>query len=168
MMSPWLTGFPRDPDTCPVLPPDRKDPPVPQEIPDQRLEDVEDEVRARHAQALAAGETRLLMRTEEGQLHSYARDEIGIVPAGSGVTVTGAPGMAVLTVFFVVVAVFSVALAVVPASRGQDPLWGALTLSAGALALALHTGRLTRAEVRARRLRRLRGVPTPSRRTTGP
>ncbi|MUN63842.1 hypothetical protein GMA12_11960 [Kocuria sediminis] len=132
------------------------------EAPDRRLDD---EVRARHAQALAAGERRVLMRTGEGRLHSYARDEIGIVPAGSGFIVTSAPGMALMTVFFVAVVVFSVALVVGPTSQGQDPLWGALWLTAGALGLALYTGRLTRAEVRARRVRRQRGVPTPSQRT---
>ena len=135
---------------------------MPSETPDQQ---IDDEARARHAQALAAGEKRVLMRTREGRLHSYARDEIGIVPAGSGFKVTSAPGMALMTVFFVAVAVFSVALVVAPTSRGQDPLWGALWLAAGALAFALYAGRLARAEFRAQRVRRARGLPAPSRRT---
>ena len=136
---------------------------MPSETPDQQ---IDDEVRARHAQALAAGEKRVLMRTREGRLHSYARDEIGIVPAGSGVKITSAPGMALLAAFFVVVAVFSVSLVVGPTSQGQDPMWSALWITAGALASAVYACRLARAEVHARHVRRARGVPAPSSRTT--
>lgn len=45
------------------------------------LED--DQVRAYHEQALARGEKRVLCRTGEGRLYSYARDEIGVVTASS-------------------------------------------------------------------------------------
>ncbi|MHC5560961.1 hypothetical protein [Kocuria sp. U4B] len=135
---------------------------MPPQTPDPRLDD---EVRARHADAVAAGEPRMLSRTKDGQLHSYARDEIGIVRAGSGIKVTSAAGMALLAAFFVAVAVFSVVLVAAPTSRGQDPLWGALVLTTGALAAALYAGRLARAEVRARRVRRARGVPEPTSRS---
>jgi hypothetical protein len=40
-------------------------------------------VRAHHDQALAGGEKRVLCRTTEGRLYSYAKDEIGVVPASS-------------------------------------------------------------------------------------
>jgi len=132
---------------------------------DPERERRDDAVRAEHEKAVAAGEKKVLMRTRDGQLHSYARDEIGIVPAGSHVKITSAPGMALLAAFFVVVAVFTVALVVAPTSQGQDPMWSALWLTAGTLAFAVYAGRLARAEVRARRVRRARGVPAPSTRT---
>ena len=45
----------------------------------------DEQTRALHEQAVAAGEKRLLTRTMDGgRLHSYAADEIGFARAGSG------------------------------------------------------------------------------------
>lgn len=45
----------------------------------------DDEARARHERAVAAGEERLLTRTlDRGRLHSYAPDEIGFAPPDRG------------------------------------------------------------------------------------
>ena len=122
----------------------------------------DDEMRERHAQAMAAGEKRVLSRTMEGRLYSYARDEIGFARAGSGPIVTSAVGMVVLAVVFAAFIVLSVLLIAAPASQGQDPLWAALFLTFGGLAGAIYTSRLAVAEFRAKRIRRERGIPEPS------
>jgi hypothetical protein len=118
--------------------------------------------RARHDQALAAGEKRVLSRTMEGRLYSYARDEIGFARAGSGPIATSTVGMVVLAVVFAAFTVLSVLLIAAPASQGQDPLWGALCLAFGGLEGTIYASRLAVAEFRAKRIRRERGIPEPS------
>ena len=62
---------------------------------------ADEQTRARHEQAVAAGEKRLLNRTMDGgRLHSYAADEIGFARAGSVSIVTTAPGMLLLAILF--------------------------------------------------------------------
>lgn len=122
----------------------------------------DDEMRQRHEQAVAAGEKRVLSRTMEGRLYSYARDEIGFARAGSGPIVTSAVGMLVLAVVFAAFTVLSVWLITAPTSQGQDPLWGALFLTLGGFAGVIYASRLAVAEIRAKRVRRERGIPEPS------
>ena len=122
----------------------------------------DDEIRQRHEQAVAAGEKRVLSRTMEGRLYSYARDEIGFARAGSGPIVTSAVGMLVLAVVFAAFTVLSVWLITAPTSQGQDPLWGALFLTLGGFAGVIYASRLAVAEIRAKRVRRERGIPEPS------
>lgn len=122
----------------------------------------DDEIRQRHEQAVAAGEKRVLSRTMEGRLYSYARDEIGFARAGSGPIVTSAVGMLVLAVVFAAFTVLSVWLITAPTSQGQDPLWGALFLTLGGFAGVIYASRLAVAEIRAKRVRRKRGIPEPS------
>ena len=122
----------------------------------------DDDMRERHEQAVAAGEKRVLSRTMEGRLYSYARDEIGFARAGSGPIVTSAVGMVVLGVVFVAFTVLSVFLVAAPTAQGQDPLWGALFLTFGGLAGTIYAVRLATAEFRAKRIRRERGIPEPS------
>ena len=122
----------------------------------------DDEMRQRHEQAVAAGEKRVLSRTMEGRLYSYARDEIGFARAGSGPIVTSAVGMLVLAVVFAAFTVLSVWLIAAPTSQGQEPLWGALFLTLGGFAGVIYASRLAVAEIRAKRVRRERGIPEPS------
>lgn len=123
----------------------------------------DEQTRARHDQAVAVGEKRLLTRTMDGgSLHSYAADEIGFARAGSGPIVTTAPGMLVLGVVFAAVTAFSLVLLAAPVADGQDPLWGALVLTVGGLAGVVYALRLALSEFRARRIRRKRGIPDPS------
>ncbi|WP_445153655.1 hypothetical protein ACTWLI_09460 [Arthrobacter sp. Hor0625] len=123
----------------------------------------DEEVRARHERAVAAGEKRLLTRTmDRGRLHSYAADEIGFARAGSGPIVTTAFGMVVLAVVFAAVTVFSVVLVAAPTSQGESPMWGALVLTVIGAAGVLYAARLAVSEFRARRIRRERGLPEPS------
>ncbi|MDR6413531.1 hypothetical protein [Pseudarthrobacter sulfonivorans] len=122
----------------------------------------DEEVRQRHQQAVAAGQQRVLTRTINGELHSYARDEIGVVTASSHPTVRSAGGFVVMALFFAAVAVFSILLVAGPTSQGKDPLWGALLLTAGGVAGVAYAARLAVVAAKARRLRAERGLPEPT------
>jgi hypothetical protein len=122
----------------------------------------DNEVRAYHDQALARGEKRVLCRTTEGRLYSYAKDEIGVVTASSHPTVRSTGGFIVMGVFFAALAVFSVLLLAGPTSQGGDLLWGALVLTAASAGGALYAARLAGAAAQAKRLRSERGIPEPS------
>ena len=123
---------------------------------------ADQQVRADHEQAVAHGENRVLMRTTGGRLHSYARDELGVVTASSHPTVRSAGGLLVMTFFFAAVAAFSILLVTGPATRGGDPMWGALVLTAAGLGGVAYAGRLAGIAAKAKRLRTERGVPEPS------
>lgn len=122
----------------------------------------DDQVRADHDQALARGDKRVLFRTVEGRLHSYTREELGVVTASSHPQVRSAGGFLVMALFFAAVAVFSVMLVAGPTSRGQDPLWGALILTAAGIGGVLYAARMARVASRAKRLRAERGIPEPT------
>jgi len=122
----------------------------------------DDQVRAYHEQALVRGEKRVLCRTTDGRLYSYARDEIGVVTASSHPTVRSAGGFIVMAVFFAAVAVFSILLVVGPTGQGQDPMWGALVLTAAGAGGMVYVVRLAGVAAKAKRLRRERGIPEPT------
>lgn len=122
----------------------------------------DDEVRQWHQQAVAAGQQRVLTRTINGELHSYARDEIGVVTASSHPTVRSAGGFVVMALFFAAVAVFSILLVAGPTSQGKDPLWGALLLTAGGVGGVAYATGLAVVAAKARRLRAERGLPEPT------
>jgi hypothetical protein len=122
----------------------------------------DDQVRAEHEQALARGEKRILFRTVEGKLHSYAKDELGVVTASSHPQVRSAAGFVVLSLVFAAVAVFSVLLVVGPTSRGGNPMWDAMFLAVAGVAGVVYAIRMARVASRAKRLRAERGVPEPT------
>jgi amino acid transporter len=122
----------------------------------------DDKVRADHEEALARGEKRVLSRTADGQLYSYARDEIGVVTASSHPTVRSAGGFIVMAVAFAAITVFSILLVAAPTSRGQDPMWGALILTVAGAGGVLYAVRLAGVVAKAKRLRRERGIPEPT------
>lgn len=119
----------------------------------------DDQVRAHHEQALVRGEERVLFRTVDGRLHSYAKDELGVVTASSQPQVRSAVGFLMMAVAFAAVAVFSIFLVAGPTSRGQDPMWGALFLTAAGLSGVLYAIRMAQVASRAKRLRAERGIP---------
>ena len=121
----------------------------------------DDETRARHEQAVAAGERRMLARTENGELHSYARDEIGFPREGSGPIASSSTQMWILAGVFAVFVALSLLLVAAPTQQGEPPFWGALFLTIGSLTGSLHAAHFARAEARAKRVRRARGVPEP-------
>lgn len=122
----------------------------------------DEETRQGHDQALAAGQQRVLARTTSGELHSYAKDELGVVTASSHSQVRSAAGFLVMAVVFAAVAVFSILLVAGPTSRGQAPMWGALFLTAAGLGGALYAIRMAQVASRAKRLRAERGIPEPT------
>jgi hypothetical protein len=122
----------------------------------------DDQVRAYHEQALAQGDKRILFRTAEGRLHSYTREELGVVTASSHPQVRSATGFLVMAVFFAALTVFSIMLVAGPTSRGQDPLWGALILTVAGAAGVLYAARMAGVAAKAKRLRAERGIPEPT------
>jgi hypothetical protein len=122
----------------------------------------DDQVRAYHEQALAQGDKRILFRTAEGRLHSYTREELGVVTASSHPQVRSATGFLVMAVFFAALTVFSIMLMAGPTSRGQDPLWGALILTVAGAAGVLYAARMAGVAAKAKRLRAERGIPEPT------
>ncbi len=67
-----------------------------------------------------------------------------------------------MALFFAAVAVFSILLVAGPTSQGQDPLWGALILTAAGVGGAVYSARLAGIAAKARRLRAQRGIPEPT------
>ncbi|MDQ0673783.1 MULTISPECIES: hypothetical protein [Micrococcaceae] len=122
----------------------------------------DDQVRASHEQALARGEKRILYRTVDGRLHSYAKDELGVVTASSHPQVRSAAGFLAMAVFFAAVAVFSILLVVGPTGQGQDPMWNGLFLTAAGLGGVLYAVRMAGVAARAKRLRAEREIPEPT------
>ena len=122
----------------------------------------DEEMRQWHQQALASGEQRVLARTTSGELHSYAKDELGVVTASSHPQVRSAVGFLVMAAVFAAVAVFSILLVAGPTSRGQAPMWSALFLTAAGLGGALYAIRMAQVASRAKRLRAERGIPEPT------
>ncbi|MDR6987562.1 hypothetical protein J2Y66_002044 [Paenarthrobacter nitroguajacolicus] len=121
-----------------------------------------DVVYAEHKAAVAAGEKRVLRNTVTGDLHSYPADEIGFTPGGGQVQVSTWWGMGILAVVAAVLTVFSVVLLLAPLGQGQQPMWGALFLTALGGGITFYTARLSRQEYEAAQLRKLRGSPKPS------
>ncbi|WP_416405532.1 hypothetical protein [Arthrobacter sp. LFS091] len=124
-----------------------------------------DAVYAEHKAAVAAGEKRVLRNTSTGELRSYRGDEIGFTPGRGQAQVSTWWGMGILAFFAVVLTVLSVLLLLAPLGQGQNPMWGALFLTALAGGFAFYAITLARQEYRATKLRKLRGSPKPS--TTG-
>lgn len=113
---------------------------------------------------MAAGgnEKRILHPTVTGELHSYSREELGIVTASSHAQVRSAVGFLIMAVFLAAVAVFSVFLVAGPTTRGGDPMWSALFLTAAGVGGAVYALRMAKVASRAKRLREERGIPEPS------
>jgi hypothetical protein len=124
--------------------------------------DFDDQIRAHHEYALSRGEKRVLFRTVDGSLHSYAKDELGVVTASSRPQVRSAVGFLVMAVVFAALAAFSILLVAGPTSRGQAPMWSALFLTAAGLGGAVYALRMAQVASRAKRLRAERGVPEPT------
>lgn len=121
-----------------------------------------DAVYAEHKAAVAAGEKRVLLNTNTGELHSYPADEIGFTPGGGQAQVSTWWGMGILAVVAVILTVFSVVLLLAPLGQGEGPMWGALFLTALAGAFTFYAVTLSRQEYHATQLRKLRGSPKPS------
>lgn len=115
-----------------------------------------------HEEAIARGEKRRLMRTVEGELFSYKKEEIGFVTVGTGAKVTSGPGMLFVgTLFWLATATMGVFTFV---AQGPTPgeRVGLYFVTAFLAAGGWYFMHLGLAEHRARKLRKARGLPKPS------
>ena len=114
-----------------------------------------------HRQALAAGQRRVLSRTLSGELHSYAIDEIGFRRHGPGNGVSTLWGLVVVTSVMAVFGIMTIVMAAGVLSPDGRPAWGFLVLAAFAAGMTWWGIRCASAEIKARKIREQRGVPTP-------
>jgi hypothetical protein len=115
--------------------------------------------RSGHDVAAAKSDAPILHPTATGGLHSYSREELGVVNASSHPQVRSAGGFLVMAVFFAAVTVFSILLVAGPATNGHEPLWGALLLTAAGTGGAVYVVRMAGMAAKAKRLRAKRGIP---------
>ncbi|HKT57626.1 MAG TPA: hypothetical protein VJR25_12710 [Microbacterium sp.] len=118
-----------------------------------------------HRAAIARGEKRTLLRTTDGRLWSYAPDELGFRRDGfMQVRTWWGVGIIALVMFagLVLSAYLFVQPGLADGKPGWTPFWGALWLTAVALLLLVVSLRYMLRELRARRIRRERGVPEPA------
>lgn len=120
-----------------------------------------DDVYAEHKAALARGESRVLRKTNTGELHSYAGDEIGFSPGRGQVQVRSWWGMGILTTVMGLLLILSLVVLLAPMGRGEPPFWGALFLTALGGFGVLYTFGMARDEYRAKKLRKERQAPEP-------
>lgn len=120
------------------------------------------EVIGSHEQAKARGEARSLVRTVEGELFSYKKEEIGFVTGGTGPKIASGGGMLVTGTLFwlgtVALGVFAF-LAQGPSAGERTGLFFVTAMLAAGGWYFMHLGM---AEHRARKLRKARGLPKPS------
>lgn len=119
-------------------------------------------VVAAHRAARARGEERVLRRTRDGELHSYAPDEIGLGPVVSGTQTTSWWGLAVVAAVLWACFVASWLIILAPTAEGGTPAWGGLAVTVLGGGLGGYASLLARRQYRARAVRRRRGVPEPS------
>ena len=122
----------------------------------------DEEVWQGHRPALAAGQQRVLHRTMSGELHSYAKGEIGFRRNGPGNGVSTLWGLIAVTVVAALFGIMSIAMAAGALSPGGKPALGFLFLTVFTAALVWWGVRCAASEIKARAIRDQRGVPTPS------
>lgn len=118
----------------------------------------DEEARARH-RALGGG--RILARGRDGELHSYSPEEYGNSTHGLESQVRSVWGMTALAAVLVVLALVCLVAFVVSFGAGGGPAWLGI---AGAVVLGSFAwigGKAAMAELRAKALRRRRGLPDP-------
>ena len=118
-----------------------------------------------HRAAIARGEKRTLLRTKDGGWHSYAADELGFRRDGL-IQVRTWWGVGIIGLIMFAGLILSGYLFIEPGlddgKPGWTPYWGALWLTAVAVILLTVSLRYMVRELRARRVRRERGVPEPA------
>lgn len=115
-----------------------------------------------HEEAKARGEARSLVRTVEGELFSYKKEEIGFVTTGTGAKIASGTGMLVGGALFwaatLALAVYTF-LAQGPTPGERAGMYVVTVFLAAGGWYFMHLGL---AEHRARKLRKARGLPKPS------
>ncbi|MET0872056.1 MAG: hypothetical protein ABWX89_06955 [Paeniglutamicibacter terrestris] len=115
-----------------------------------------------HKEAIDAGEKRLLVRTVQGELFSYKREEIGFTTGGSGAKITTGAGMLFVgTLCWIAVLAFFVYMFFIQDATAGE--WAGLVfVELLFAAIAWYFMHLGLAEHRARKLRKARGLPKPN------
>ncbi len=115
-----------------------------------------------HEEAITRGEMRCLLRTVDGELFSYKKEEIGFITGGSGAKITTGTGMLVggglCWLAALAMAVFTI-LEQGPTPGERGGLFFVAAMFASTAWYLMHLGL---AEHRARKLRKARGLPKPS------
>ncbi|MCQ1952264.1 hypothetical protein [Arthrobacter sp. zg-Y238] len=125
---------------------------------------TDEEVFAEHRRLLARGEKRFLHRTEFGNLHSYAPDELGFRPDGAPPSdhpnswVVGV----LLLILYLVFILFFAGVGLFPSDDWVLRVT-ALILVAVMLGCSFRLVAATRREYRAARVRKQLGLPRPGR-----
>ena len=128
---------------------------------DRERERRNDAVYAEHKEALARGKKRVLRRTDTGELHSYADDEIGFSPGRGQAQVRTWWGMGIVSAVMWLLFGASLVFLLAPLTHGEGPYWGALFLTALAGLGGWYMFGMARDEYRASRLRKKCGGPKP-------
>ncbi len=97
-----------------------------------------------------------------GELYSYAKDEIGFRRNGPGNGVSTLWGLIVVTAVMAAFGMMTIVMAVGIWSPDGEPAWGFLVLTLFAAAMVWWGLRCAMSEIKARKIREQRGVPTPS------
>jgi hypothetical protein len=121
----------------------------------------EDAVYAEHKKAVAAGEKRVLRKTNTGELHSYPADEIGFTPGNGQAQVSTWWGMGILMIFSGTILTACLWLFQRPLWEGKPPEWSALWPIGISGFFTPYAFFLARDEYRATQLRKRRGSPKP-------
>ena len=120
--------------------------------------------RSWHEAAIARGEKRFLSRTSKEtnyELHSYLPDEIGFSRQASGVVVTSTWGMFTLAALMVIASVAAIVMMFIAAADGEQWWGGLFQMVMGAFG-AWAGFHYAMKDVKAKKVRRERGVPDPS------
>lgn len=115
-----------------------------------------------HEEAIARGEMRLLLRTVEGELFSYKREEIGFTTGGGGAKITTGTGMLFGGGLSWLIALALVVFTILEQGPTPGERAGLIFVTALFASIAWYFTHLGRAEHRARKLRKARGLPKPS------
>ncbi|GAA1343015.1 hypothetical protein [Arthrobacter roseus] len=116
-----------------------------------------------HEERKAAGEKRVLSRGNDAELYSYTREEYGVLRAGPGPVITTLWGhMVFVGLIFLGLIGFIWGYASLYFRPIPTPPWGGWFFGVAILALLVYFARNLRTEWRARKLRKERGLPTPT------
>ncbi|WP_146755223.1 hypothetical protein [Arthrobacter sp. AQ5-05] len=115
-----------------------------------------------HELTVARGENRRLVRTTDGELFSYLAEEIGFTTGGAGPKITTGPGMLFgATLFWIAVPALGIFILAGPPGITPGELAGLVFAELFMIAGGWYFTHLGRAEHRARKLRKARGLPKP-------
>lgn len=119
--------------------------------------------RAFHDERVAAGERRVLSRGDDAELHSYLREEYGVLRQGPGPVLTTLWGHMIFTGLILLGLIgFIWMYAGLYFRPVPTPPWGGWLLGVAIAVMLAYAARNLFTEWRAHKLRKERGLPTPT------